>query len=186
MTIGALVLAAGEGRRMGAIKPLVRVGGRPMLCLVLDALREAGLPALLVTGAHADAVRAMAGDVPVVHAPDHRLGMAHSLRAGLAAMPADWAGALVVLADMPLVRADTLAALARALADGAGAVVPVHRGRRGNPAGFARAAVPALMGLEGDAGARRLLDRLNVLEVAVDDPGVLMDVDRPEDIPAGA
>ncbi|MFN3371792.1 MAG: NTP transferase domain-containing protein, partial [Sphingomonadaceae bacterium] len=67
-------------------------------------------------------------------------------------------------------------------AAGAPAVVPVHAGRRGNPAGFARALWPRLMALEGDRGAGAILDSLGVEAVAVDDPGVHLDVDRPADL----
>ena len=61
MTVGAVVLAAGESRRMGAAKLALPVDGIPMLARTLAAVREAGLPALLVTGGHAEAVRAVAG-----------------------------------------------------------------------------------------------------------------------------
>lgn len=183
MTIGAIVLAAGAGRRMRAVKPLVAISGKPMLAHVLDSVATAGLPALVVTGAHADAVGVIAGSVQRVHAADHALGMAHSLHAGLHAAPAAWTGALVVLADMPMVRADTYRMLADALASGAPAVVPVHAGQRGNPVGFARGCFAALMALEGDRGARGILDTLGPAELPVNDPGVLRDFDRPEDLP---
>lgn len=192
LTIGAIVLAAGHGRRMGAVKPLVPIAGKPMLCHVLDALAAADLPAIVVTGAHRQSVHALAvaaaasGTEPVsiIHADDHARGMAHSLRAGLLAVPGCWAGALVVLADMPFVHPASLGALARALAAGAPAVVPVHDGRRGNPAGFSRACFPALLALHGDAGARSLLNDLGAVAVPVVDPGVLRDIDRPADLPA--
>lgn len=182
MIVGAIVLAAGLSRRMGAAKLAMDVDGAPMLARTLGAVREAGLPLLLVTGAHADAVRAVAGDVPQVRADGFDLGLAESLKAGLRAAPADWGAALVVLGDMPFVQPATLRALADALADGAKAVVPVQGGMRGNPAGFAGVAWPALMALEGDRGARAVLDSLGVLEIAVADPGVHRDIDRPEDI----
>lgn len=182
MIVGALVLAAGLGSRMGGAKPAIPVNGRPMVAHVLAAAREAGLPTLLVTGAHAEAVEAAAGEGPSVRAGRHAEGMAESLKAGLAAAPAEWDAALVLLADMPFVEPRTLRRLAGALAAGAPAVVPVTAGRRGNPAGFARSRWPELMGLFGDEGARRLLDGMGVVEVEVDDPGVFRDLDRPEDV----
>jgi molybdenum cofactor cytidylyltransferase len=180
--VGALVLAAGLSRRMGAAKLTLPVEGVPMLARTLAAVRAAGLPLLLVTGGHEAAVRAVAGAVPTVHAAFHAQGLSESLKAGLRAAPADWDAALVVLADMPFVQPPTLRALAAALAAGAPAVVPVQGGLRGNPAGFARTAWPALLALEGDRGARAVLDRLKVVEVPVDDPGVHRDLDRPEDL----
>jgi molybdenum cofactor cytidylyltransferase len=180
--VGAIILAAGLGRRMGGAKLAMAVGGVPVLVRTLESVRVAGLPLLLVTGAHAESVRAVAGDLPTVHAEAYAEGMAESLKAGLHAAPADWKAALVVLGDMPFVRPETLTALADSLAAGAPAVVPVHEGRRGNPAGFSRAVWPRLMALQGDAGARAILDRLAVVEVQVGDPGVHRDIDLPEDL----
>ncbi len=180
--VGALLLAAGAGTRMGGVKPARPFRGRPMLAWGVDAARAAGLPLLLVTGANRAAVEAAAGAVPSIHAENWADGLSASLRAGLLAAPAGWAGVLVLLADMPLVRPATLAALAAALRLGAPAVVPVHGGRRGNPCGFARGAFPRLLALSGDRGARALLGPLGAVEVAVDDPGILADFDRPEDL----
>lgn len=182
-TVGALVLAAGLSRRMGAAKLAMPVAGVPMLARTLAAIEAAGLPVLLVTGGHEAAVRAVAGAVPMVRAEGFEQGLAESLKAGLRAAPADWDAALVVLGDMPFVAPATLRALAAALAAGAPAVVPVQAGERGNPAGFARSAWPALMALEGDRGARGVLDALGAQAVAVDDPGVHRDLDRQADLP---
>ncbi|MGQ5700899.1 nucleotidyltransferase family protein [Sandaracinobacteroides sp. A072] len=183
MTVGAILLAAGASRRMGAAKLALPIAGRPMIARTLDAVAEAGIPALMVTGAHADAVLEAAPGVPHVHAAEHAEGLAESLKAGLAASPADWTAALVVLGDMPFVLPSTLRALAARLEAGAMAVVPVVVGRRGNPAGFARAAWPRLMALSGDRGARTLLDALGAMDIPVDDRGILRDIDRPEDLP---
>lgn len=185
MIVGAIVLAAGLSRRMGAAKLVLPVNGAPMLARTLGAVGATGLPVLLVTGGHEAAVQAVAGAVPQVRAERFALGLAESLKTGLSAAPDDWGAALVVLGDMPFVAPKTLSTLARALAAGAPAVVPVEGGRPGNPAGFARRTWPALMALEGDKGARGLLGRLGAVEVPVDDPGIHRDVDRPEDLPAG-
>jgi molybdenum cofactor cytidylyltransferase len=182
--VGALVLAAGLGSRMGASKLTLPLYGRPVLAHTLAAVAGAGLPALVVTGAHRAAVAAAAGSHPTVHAADHANGLSASLRAGLGAAPDDWASVLILLGDMPFVRPETLCTLASRLDAGEGVVVPVHAGARGNPVGFARAHWPALLALEGDRGARALLDRLGAVDVAVDDPGVLRDLDRPEDLQA--
>ncbi len=180
--IGAIVLAAGLSRRMGQAKLVLPVGGKPMLARTLGQVAAADLPALLVTGGHEKAVLEVAPDMPWVHAPEHALGLAESLKVGLAHAPAEWAAALVVLGDMPFVASETLRRLAAALAEGASAVVPVEAGRRGNPAGFARSAWPLLMTLSGDQGARKLLDELGVREILVDDQGIHHDFDLPGDL----
>ena len=184
MRVGALVLAAGLSRRMGAAKLALPLDGVPILARTLGAVAAAGLPPLLVTGGHAEAVRAIAGDLPSVHADHHAEGLAESLKAGLAAAPPDWTAALIILADMPFVRPETLRQLADALAQGAPAVVPVQAGRRGNPAGFARSSWPPLMALKGDQGARPLLDSLHAMDIPVDDPGIHRDIDAPADLRA--
>lgn len=182
MITGAIVLAAGLSRRMGAAKLALPVGGVPMLARTLAAVQGAGLPLLLVTGGHEEAVRGVAGEVPQVRADGFELGLAESLKAGLRAAPADWDAVLVVLGDMPFVQPATLQSLAQALADGARAVVPVQGGLRGNPAGFARETWPRLMALHGDKGARGLLEILGALEVPVDDDGIHRDFDQPSDL----
>ncbi len=182
MIVGALLLAAGSGRRFGSTKQLARIGGVPIVARTAAAVRAAGLPALLVTGASAEAVSAAVPEIPAVHAAAHAHGLAESLKAGLAAAPDDWGAALVVLADMPFVAPDTLCRLAAALAAGAPAVVPVAGGRRGNPAGFARMLWPRLMRLSGDRGAGAILDDLGVVEVPVGDPAIHRDVDTPADL----
>lgn len=179
--VGAILLAAGAGTRMRAVKPAMPFHGRPMVAWGIERAREAGLPLLLVTGAHRNEVLAAAGPVESVQAEQWAKGLAESLKAGLRAAPAGWAGALVLLADMPRVRAETLAAVAAELRRGAPAVVPVFAGRRGNPCGFARESWGKLETLSGDQGARGLLDSLGAVELPVDDPGILQDFDRPED-----
>ncbi|NML14102.1 nucleotidyltransferase family protein [Azohydromonas caseinilytica] len=92
---------------------------------------------------------------------------------------------LVGLADMPFVQPQTLRALARRLEDGAEIVAPYFGERRGNPVGFAAARRELLLGLSGDRGAGALLHALPLERVAVEDAGVLLDIDRPGDLEAG-
>jgi molybdenum cofactor cytidylyltransferase len=83
---------------------------------------------------------------------------------------------------MPFVAPATISALADALSGGAGIAAPVMDGRRGNPVGFAAQHLDALLALEGDQGARGIVQRHPVTEVAVDDAGIFRDVDTPSDI----
>jgi molybdenum cofactor cytidylyltransferase len=184
--IGALVLAAGAGRRMGGGKPGRMLGARPLLGHVLNRAAAAGLPRLVVVGADRDATEALVAGTGArsVYAADHGAGIAASLGAGVRAAPADWSGLLVLLGDMPFVEAATLRRLAAGLIAGAEAVAPVHAGRRGNPAGFARRHFAALTRLSGDSGARLLLRRLPCHEIAVDDPGIHLDIDSPAELAA--
>jgi len=187
--VGAVVLAAGRSTRMGPVnKLLADLGGRPLVTHILDTLAAAGLPPpAIVLGNMADAVRAAIGARPAVFvtAPDYASGLSRSLRAGIAAVPADWRAALVCLGDMPRVDGATIAALASVPGDNAIAV-PVWAGKRGNPVLWARAHFAALARLDGDVGGKALLSEHAdaVIEVAAPDDGVLADVDTPEALAA--
>lgn len=176
MTCGAILLAAGRSSRMaGQHKLLAEWRGKPLVAHAADALLAAGLPVLVVTGHGADAVAvALAGrDVRIVHAADHALGLAHSLRAGLMAAPVCWDAALVALGDMPRLEPELLVRLAAA----EGIAVPVFEGRRGNPVRWPRADWSELLTLSGDEGARRLLLVREVTEVTAPTDGIHADVD---------
>jgi molybdenum cofactor cytidylyltransferase len=111
--------------------------------------------------------------------------MGATLRAGIASLLADAAGAFVFLGDMPMIPPAILPQLAAALAAGAPAAAPRYAGQRGHPVLFGAAAFPQLTALVGDQGARDVLrslgERLALVET--DDPGVLVDIDRPDDLP---
>ncbi len=183
--VGAIVLAAGRSTRMGAEhKLLADAGGKPVIAHVVDRLAAVGLPPpVVVLGHRADEVRAALGDRPATYvaAPDFAAGMSQSLRAGLAAAPADWSAVIVALGDMPMVDPATYAALAAALRDPVTVAVPTWRGKRGNPVGWGRGHWSALAAVTGDGGGKALLARVNdrLVEVPVDDPGILVDVDTP-------
>jgi molybdenum cofactor cytidylyltransferase len=114
---------------------------------------------------------------------DSGQGMAASLVHGLK-QAKDAAGWIIALADMPYVAGTTISALRDALADGAGIAAPVWNGKRGNPVGFGRRHLDALLQLRGDEGARSLLKSCPVAEVPVNDSGIRRDIDTPDDLPA--
>ena len=181
-----LVLAAGRGRRMaGPNKMLAPINGVPMLRRVVEiALESRASPVLVVVGHEAEAVKAAIADLPVtiVENPDYGSGMASSLKTGLVHLPQEADAVAVLLGDMPCLRPATLDALIDALArtPDAGAVAPLHRGKRGNPVIWHRRMIGRLMAsLKSDRGGKHLLEQLGDerLELEVDDPGVLIDID---------
>jgi len=178
-------MAAGESRRWGADnKLLAPIEGRPMIRNTAEAvLKSAVRPLLVVTGHDADGIaRALEGLPVSFHpAPDFADGMSASLKAGIAAVPAHCDAALICLGDMPFVSAATFDRLAEAY-EGQAALFPTYRGQRGNPVVLSRALFGAIRNLSGDKGARELLRSIpdQVAEIAVDDPGTLRDVDRPD------
>lgn len=186
--IAAIVLAAGTSSRMGHFKLLADVGGAPMVVrTVRGALSSRARPVIVVTGNEADRVAAaLAGhDVTLVSNADYATGLAGSLKAGLRAVPEACAGAIVLLGDMPEVAGADIDRLLGAFGPGR-IVVPVHAGRRGNPVLWPRSAFARMMTLEGDAGARRLLQEFasTVLEVEMQGPGIFEDIDTPEALAA--
>jgi molybdenum cofactor cytidylyltransferase len=186
LNIAAVVLAAGRSTRMGANKLIADVGGKPMVRWVVEAaLESAASPVLVVTGHHEADVRiALTGlDVVFVHNPNYAQGLSTSLKAGIAAAPASVAGALVLLGDMPQIAPGHLNQLITAFRDRVGfIIVPVHAGRRGNPVLWPRAFFPAMLALEGDAGAKRLLaaNAGCVGEVDLGTDAIFLDVDTAE------
>lgn len=91
-------------------------------------------------------------------------------------------GYLVALADMPFIRPSTIGAVREALAKGAPLAAPYFRGRRGHPVGISGSFYDRLLALKGDAGARELLDARRLLKIPVGDPGVIRDIDTPDDL----
>ncbi|MGE0485897.1 MAG: NTP transferase domain-containing protein [Gammaproteobacteria bacterium] len=190
MKVTGLLLAAGCARRFGADKLLARLpGGDTVLAASARRLAVAVDDVLAIVPAHDHARTRLLDelDVPWVVCADAAAGMAHSLRAGVVATPAAEAW-LVALADMPFVSAATLERLVAALREGAAVVLPSHDGRDGHPVGFAASWRDALCALSGDHGARAVIDAAGacVRRLAVEDEGVVRDIDHPGDLPAEA
>ncbi len=188
--VAAVLLAAGQGTRMGGGKMTAQLGGKALVRHAAEAIEVAGLaPFITVVGHDAERVtEALSGiETTVVTNPDYASGMASSLKTGLAAVPLSAAAMLVALGDMPNVTPGIINRLLFAFADHphARAVVPIVAGQRGNPVLLARSMFDDIAQLKGDAGARKLLDDASdVIEVQMDDAAVLLDVDTPEALAA--
>lgn len=188
MGFAAVVLAAGRSSRMGGDtnKLLEEVAGVPVIRRVVEAtLASRARPVIVVTGHQSARVAAALEGLPVrlVHNEDYATGMASSLRAGIAAVPEEVAGALVVLGDMPLMEPQLLDRLMSAhdAAEGRLIVVPVASGTRGHPVLWSRRYFADLMALEGDVGARHVLaqNQEAVAEIDAGGVGAFLDVDTP-------
>jgi molybdenum cofactor cytidylyltransferase len=186
--IAAVVLAAGRSTRMGGPnKLLAEIGGRSLVRIAVEqALASRAKPVIVVTGHERERVEAALKGLPVqfVHNPDFAVGLGGSVRTGIAAVPAAADGAIVCLGDMPQVDAALIDRLIAGFApeQGALAVMPTIDGQRGNPVLWSRRFFPDLMAIEGDVGARNLINRYGeaVVEVPVTGKGALVDVDTPE------
>jgi molybdenum cofactor cytidylyltransferase len=188
--ISAVILAAGTSSRMGTAKQLLRWDDRPLLQHVLDSVRaSAAADIVLVLGFEAEAIQREIEPQNVRIAINHNFqqGMGTSLKAGLAAIDSEAEGALIILADQPLVRPATLDRLiAEHRVGKAQIVIPTYRGFRGNPVLLDRSIFPEVMNLGGDIGCRAIFgDHIEgIVKVPVDDVGILLDIDQRSDLDA--
>ena len=184
--IAAVVLAAGRGLRFGGDvpKPLLVLGGRPLLAHALDAARRSECaPVVVVVSDDQVAAVAPAG-VEVVRNDEPERGIASSLHAALTAlMPrAEIDAAVVGLADQPLVGADAYRRLVATYSRGVRLAYATYDGERGNPVLVAREHWSEALELSGDEGARALFRRHDAVAVPCDGTGSPDDVDTPEDL----
>ena len=191
--IAAIVLAAGRSRRMAPRNKLLIADGqgRTMVARVVgNVLKSRARPVVVVTGHQADDVRAALKGLSVLYAhnADFAEGLSSSLRTGLAALPPNTDGALIVLGDMPLVKPEMLDRLIEVFdpEEGRAIVAPTFNGKQGNPMLWAARFFPAMAALSGDVGARHLAaENADVTaEVEMGDDAVLRDFDTPETLGA--
>jgi molybdenum cofactor cytidylyltransferase len=187
--IGVIVLAAGQGSRFrevagaGKDKLLADCTGRDaavhsVIEQVLVNLPASLVKRVLVTTADRPQVIRMAQAYGCEIVLVESTGMGDSIAAGVAACQ-QLGGWLIVLGDMPFVLPSSIERVVAGITDDA-VCVPVQDGAYGHPVGFGRSFGPGLMALSGDHGAKPLFAQARMVEVAVDDPGVLWDVDVPE------
>ena len=187
--IGVIVLAAGQGTRFRQVagadrdKLLADCTGRDgavrsVIEQVLVSLPATLAKRVLVTTEDRPQVARMAQAYGFEIVLVESSGMGDSIAAGVAACP-QLGGWLIVLGDMPFILPSTVEQVLAGIAED-GISVPVINGEYGHPVGFGRTFGPGLMALSGDRGAKLLFASARVVEVAVEDAGVLWDVDVPE------
>ncbi len=192
MRLGAVLLAAGEAKRMNGINKLaLEMQGVPLLKRALISLSGAGVDEVaVVLGHHAEALEPLVRDFPVtvVRNDRYRDGQMTSVHAGLAALPGPFDAMLVCLADQPLLNAQDIQALIGAFKkrDKGIAVVPRVNGERGNPIVLDWAAREEILGGDANLGCRQFIER-NPGRVASFDTAndhYVVDIDSQEDIRA--
>lgn len=196
MALTGILLAAGRGRRFDPAgkqnKLLQRLPGGELVVVASVGKLLAACPRVVAVvppddGGVGDILRQLGCDVTVCPQADDGMGLslAHAIRHSLAGQPSGQGrqGWLIALGDMPFVDPSTLHALSAAIEDGAAIAAPLFDGRRGNPVAFGAAHRDDLLALDGDQGARRLLATSPVTTVAVNDPGIVRDIDSPSDLP---
>ena len=186
--VQGILLAAGAGSRFGGGKLLHPLDGVAIGVQSARNLSAAGLPVLAVVRPGSEALARLleADGCAVTVCPDAADGMGVSLAHAFAATDANATGWVVALADMPRIRPETIKRIADAIRGGALIAAPAYRGERGHPVGFNAGLRGELLALKGDEGARAVLarHRADLVLIECDDPGVMFDIDRREDLPA--
>ena len=190
--VAAVVLAAGQSRRMGAENKLLEVvNGKSMVVHAVETALAADTTSVtVVVGHQAEQVKkALANfNVSFVLNPNYDAGLSTSLKTAADVMPEEADALIVLLGDMPQVTArhvDRLIAAFNPL-EGRAICVPTHEGKRGNPVLWARHFVKEMSDLRGDVGAKHLIgmNEDSVAEVEMSDPAILRDIDTPEALAA--
>jgi CTP:molybdopterin cytidylyltransferase MocA len=180
--VAGVLLAAGEGSRLGRPKALVSIAGQSLADRGVALLRAGGAaPVVIVTGA----VGAEPPGALAVHNPDWPSGMGSSLTAGLTALPEDATAAVIALADQPLIGPEAVRRLIAAHTGGVTVAVATYQGEPRNPVLIAREHWPEVIALSaGDVGARPFLRRHRDLITLIEcgDTGSPDDIDTPEDL----
>jgi molybdenum cofactor cytidylyltransferase len=183
-----IILAAGESRRMGYPKPLLKIGDRTFIEHIASTMLAVVPRLVIVLGAHSDRVRAAIPHDPritIVENPNYTRGQLSSLKVGLDAIQPHASGALMHLGDHPMVRVETFRAIVDSYDEtGKPIVIARHNGHRGHPLIFDRELFAELQSCPEEEGARHVVnaDPSRVAYVDLPDAGINLDLDTPSDL----
>ncbi len=186
--ISGLILAAGSSTRMGRPKQTVLLAGRPMLEYPLLAFLSSKVGEIILVVQKRSILAGMKVPIKrvrVVVNPYHAQGLSASVKLGVREVSPRSSAVVIGLGDKPLVLGSTIDSLISAYGrSGSMIVAPVYHKRRGNPIIFDRGVFPLIEETEGDEGAKSVMRKHEdeVFEVPVNDAGILIDVDTPEDL----
>lgn len=188
--VTAIVLAGGTSKRMGKTnKLLTELNGTPLVRRVVKlAIASKVIETIVVTGFESEKVcKALSGySVKFVHNPSYQNGLSTSLISGINAISKNIAGAVVMLSDMPWVMIKTMNMLIEQFQADQGKTIcrPTYNGFPGNPVLWPKDMFPKIMNVRGDMGARDLIEDYSkiVTYVDVDDEGILVDINKPNDL----
>jgi len=182
--ISAIVLAAGQSKRMGKAKQLLPFGDGTILETVINSLAESKVDEIiLVLGYQAEEIRESLPYTPAktVINPSYQEGMSSSIICGMNTVDENADAVMIVLGDQPLLGTDVIDRLVKEYRGGdRGIVVPLYKKRRGNPVIFDIKYKDKLSALHGDIGGREIVasDREDVLEVNIESEAVICDIDE--------
>lgn len=185
--VSAIILAAGESKRMGSPKMLLPFRNKTVIETVIENVMAAGLEdVILVLGAEMDKIRKFTEKYPVRHChnENYKSGMLSSVRCGFAFLPAGCRATLVMPGDQPMIKPKEIIRVMEAYRDsGKGLVMPVYKKKRGHPLMVDARYFEEVQEIPEEEGLRRLsvIHPDDVSEVKTDDSGVLNDIDTRED-----
>jgi CTP:molybdopterin cytidylyltransferase MocA len=182
----AIIIAAGFASRMGSFKPLLPIGSKNAIDHAIAAFSDLEIdPIIVVTGHNSDTLTDYLTNKPVtcIHNSNFEKGMFTSIQAGVEALPKNISGFFIHLADIPLVKQDTITLLKAAFEQNTCKIVyPSINYKKGHPPLLSKKLIDPILNHNGDGGLKKLLSLFNddAIYVTVDDPGILMDMDTPE------
>ncbi len=185
--IWALVLAAGESKRMGESKQLLPFGNKTMIETVIDHIMHSEVDEILVVlGSNRENIECVLKDMPVrsVHNPRFKEGMLSSIQKGFVSLPKEAEAVLVFLGDQPMIPSSTINRIVDAYKScDKGIVLPVYEKRRGHPVLIDSKYSQEVAHLNPQVGLRELIHNHpeDILEVDLDSSSILEDIDTPED-----
>lgn len=189
--VGAIILAAGESRRMGFPKQLLEICGERIIRIIVKKTLSIGFGDVVVVLGHmaSDVARYISDlrGIKIVINARYREGMSASLVEGVKSLVRGLDAFEVILGDQPLVSTDTMRRIIDVYYEKGSEplmVIPTYMGSRGNPVLISSRLIPDIMMLRGDVGARALMERYRdrISYVEVPDPGVILDIDTKEDL----
>lgn len=185
--INAIILAAGESKRMGRIKPLLRFKNNSFLEQIISQLRLSGVDMItVVLGAEAEKIKRTIdlSEVNVVVNEDYQKGQLSSLIAGLNNTPGDAEAILLCLVDNPFITKEVVIEIIDKFEEtNSPVVVPVFNNKRGHPALFSKALFNDLLNAPEDEGAKYVVhsNKENTLEFDTGEKGILVGINTPGD-----
>jgi len=184
--VAAILLAAGQSRRMGAFKPLLPFGDKTVVESCLDYLHQGGVETIVVVLGHrADEVREKLAGRSVIFAlnSDPNSEMGSSIAVGVRALPEECKATLIALVDHPAVLATVISTLIENWQQGSRLIVPTWNGRGGHPVLIDLSFKPELLNLDAGGGLRTIFDahQTAVARLPVDSPFIARDMDTWDD-----
>jgi molybdenum cofactor cytidylyltransferase len=186
--ISAIILAAGISSRMGYLKQLANIKGKSMLEIVLDKIKKFPFHEIIIVLGyeHEEVLKNLKLAVEkIVINEEYEKGMSSSLKKGVQSISEDSEAFAIFLADMPLIKEESIKNVIEEFNNKSCLIAaPVYNKEIGHPVIFHRSLISEIINLEGDIGAKKIIEKYKdkACFVEVDDEGVLIDIDTPKDL----